>query len=188
MPGDLRGFSTPPQPSPCAQSRIRISCIGVEQLLAIDRVLGDRFLARRRDDPVDELLPERLLDARMRYRIDEHHAVLVEEALVVFDQDREIAAIPECEPGPAIGEDVRVHRRRSVERRTHALSRVAIPGALDFVDVDSGGLPQRELGHVRSAAIAARYEWRAGGLEFLQRDDDVLAAADLRRIALRADE
>jgi len=59
---------------------------------------------------------------------------------------------------------------------------------LAFVDVDSGGVPERELGHVRSAAIAARYEWRAGGLEFLQRDDDVLAAADLRRIALRADE
>ena len=41
---------------------------------------------------------------------------------------------------------------------------------------------------MRSAAIAARYEWRADGLKFLQRDDDVLAAADLRRIGLRADE
>src|SRR6266545_159353 len=168
--------------------RARVACIGIEQLFAVDRISGNRLLARRRDDPIDELLREPFLDARMHHRIDEHHAVLVEEAFVAFDQDRKIAAIPECEPGPATGEDVGAHRRRSVERRTHALPGVAIPGALGFVDVDTGGLPQRELGHVRPAAIAARYEWCAGGLEFLQRDDDVLAAAGFRRIGLRADE
>ena len=121
-------------------------------------------------------------------RIDEHHAVLVVEALVAFDEDREIAAVLEREPRAAVGEHVRVHRRRRVERRPHALAGVAIPRALRLLDVDAGHLPQVELGHVRAALVAARDERRLRRLDLLQRFDDVLAAGDLRGIALRPDQ
>ena len=50
------------------------------------------------------------------------------------------------------------------------------------------GFPQIEFGHVRAAAIAARHERRLRGLDFFQRREDVLAAGDLGRIVLRADE
>ena len=87
--------------------------------------------------------------------IHQHHAVLVEQALVAFHRDDELAAVLEGDPGAAIGEDVAVHRRRSIERRPHALPRVLVPGALVLGDVDAGELPQVEFGDMRAAAVAA---------------------------------
>src|SRR3982074_1467026 len=72
-----------------------LPCVGKKELLAIDLVLGYRFLAFGRDHPVDEHLAEILLDARMLVRVHQHHAVLIEQALVACDENRKIAAILE---------------------------------------------------------------------------------------------
>src|SRR6185437_16852603 len=42
--------------------------VRIKQLLAIDLVVGDRFLSFGRHQPVDELLPEVFLDVRMLFR------------------------------------------------------------------------------------------------------------------------
>src|SRR5262249_53068845 len=107
-------------PRSCAS----LVCIREEQLLAADLVTGDRLLSFWRDEPIDERLPEVLLDVRVLCRVDEHHAVLIEQPLVTLDEDLEVAAVLEREPCAAIGEDVRVHRRGGVERRSHSLADV----------------------------------------------------------------
>src|SRR5690349_15775334 len=116
----------------------------------------------------------------MLLRIHEHHTILVEEAFVAFDEYGEIAAVLEREPGTAIGENVRAHRRCSVQRGSHALPGIPIPGAFLFRDIDACRFPELELGDVRSAAIAARDERRSAILDLFQRSDDILRAADLR--------
>src|SRR5205085_5794833 len=62
-------------------SRIRAAGIRIKQLLAVDLVAGDRILALRRNQPVDELLSQPRLHGRMLLRIDQHHAVLIEQPL-----------------------------------------------------------------------------------------------------------
>src|SRR5438874_7048366 len=136
-----------------ARSCIRIRRVGIEELLAVDLVVGDRLLAGRRDDPVDELLAELALDVRVFLGIDQHHAVLIEQTPVAFDEHREIGPILEREPGAAIREDVGAHRSGGVERRSHALAGVAIPRTLRSTEVDSGGSPQFKLGDVRTAPV-----------------------------------
>src|SRR5215475_11627926 len=69
-----------------AASRPRYIGIGEEQFLPVDLVIRDRLLALGRDEPVDEGLAERLLYMRMLFGIDQHHAVLVEQALVAGDE------------------------------------------------------------------------------------------------------
>ncbi len=64
-----------------------VAGVGEEQLLAADLVVGDRLLPVARDQPVDEGLPLRDLHIGMLGRIDQHHAVLVEQPLVALDQD-----------------------------------------------------------------------------------------------------
>src|SRR5215470_1875291 len=130
--------------------------VRIEQLLPIDLVVGDSLLPRRRDKPVNKLLAKLLLDVWMLLRVDQNDPVLIEQPLVALDQDFEIAAVLEREPGAAIGEDVGVHRGRRVERRAHALSRVPIPRALALVEIDAGSLPQLEFGHVSAAAVTPR--------------------------------
>src|SRR5262245_31365205 len=100
----------------------------------------------------------------MLFGIDEHHTVLVEEALVALDQNRELAPVLEREPRAAIGEKIRIERRSGVERRAHALPGIAIPRPLRLVDLDARFLPQRELGHVGAALVAARNKRRLGSL------------------------
>src|SRR6266704_6366617 len=68
-----------------AASRPRRIGIGEEQFLPVDLVIRDRLLALGRDEPVDEGLAERLLYVRMLFGIDQHDAVLVEQALVAGD-------------------------------------------------------------------------------------------------------
>src|SRR5262249_36042524 len=91
-------------------SRARLIGIGEEELLTVDLVTSDRLLSLLRDKPIDERLPKVLLDVGMLVGVDEHHAVLIEQALVALDKDLEVAAILECEPSAPIGEDVGVHR------------------------------------------------------------------------------
>src|SRR5258708_2355312 len=82
--------------------------VGEEQLLAVDLVVGDRLLALGRDEPVDEGLAQLVLHVRMLCRIHQDDAVLVEQLVVAFDRDGEVAAVLEREPGAAIGERVGV--------------------------------------------------------------------------------
>ena len=157
-------------------------------MLAADAIVGDGLLAGGRDHPGDELLPGFLLDVGMLRRIHEHDAVLVEEAPVARHGDGEVLAVPEREPGAAVGEDVGVHRGGGVQRRPHARAGVAVPGALDPVEIDAGQLPQAQLGGVRAAAVAARDEGRPCRLDLLQRRGDVASARHSGRVVARPDE
>src|SRR5690348_1670590 len=111
-----------------AASRPRRIGIGEEQFLPVDLVVRDRLLALGREQPVDEGLAERLLYVRMLFGIDQHDAVLVEQALVAGDENVEIAAILERKPGAAVGEHVGVGGGRSIERSAHALADLLVPG------------------------------------------------------------
>src|SRR5229473_788234 len=115
-------------------SRARVVGVRKEQLPAVDLVVGDRLLARRRDEPVDEGLAELLLHLRMFLRVHQRDAVLVEQALVAGHQDGEIAAVLEREPGTAIGEHVGIGGGCHVERRAHALADLLVPAALLLAD------------------------------------------------------
>src|SRR5215467_1719076 len=171
-----------------AISRPRHIGIGEEQLLPVDLVVRDRLLAFGRDEPVDEGLAERLLDVRMLFGIDQHDAVLVEQALVAGDEDVEIAAVLERKPGAAVGEHIGVGRGRGVERRAHALADLLVPGTFLLADVDAGGLPEVEFGDMGARAVAARDEGRALGLDRLQSLGDVGHALDAGGVALRSDQ
>ena len=69
---------------PLPASGARVVGVRIEQLLAVDLVVGDLLLSFRRNQLVDELLAELLLHVRMLRRVDQHDAVLVEHALVAF--------------------------------------------------------------------------------------------------------
>ena len=103
------GGSPLPRYAPPIQNQSRLFSglgVGEEELLPADLVVGDRLLPLGRNEPVDELLAEFLLDVRMLGRVHQNHAVLVEQALVAFDQDGQIGAVLEVEPGAAVGEHV----------------------------------------------------------------------------------
>src|SRR3954467_5471207 len=155
--------------------------VGKEELLAVDLVVGNGALSFRRKDPVDECLPPFLLHVRVPFRIDEDDAVLVEQAPVALNGNRQVCPILKRKPGAAVGEDVRVHRGGGIECRPHALARVAIPRALILRDIDAGRLPELELGEVRAAAVAARDKGRLGLAYLLEGLDDVLGARHFRR-------
>ena len=121
-------------------------------------------------------------------RIDEHHAILVVEPPVAFDGDDEVTAVLEREPRAAIGQDVGVHRRRGVERRAHALARVAVPRTFLPSDVDACQAPDLELGEVRAAAIAPRDKRRPCLLYLPEGDGHVLRALHMSGVGLGADE
>ena len=81
--------------TPCVSLVSLLSGIGKEQLLAVDPVAGDRRLALRRDQPVDEGLSQFLPYRRMLLRVYQKDAILVEQPLVAFNDNVEIAAVPE---------------------------------------------------------------------------------------------
>src|SRR5215470_3994039 len=167
---------------------VRIVRVRIEQLLAVDLVIGDGLLSLRRNEPVDEGLTELLLYMRMPLGIYQHHAILIEKPLVALDRDREVAAVLERQPGAAIRQHIGVGCRRSVERRAHALPDRLVPGMPIHLDVDIGRLPEVELGDVRAGAITARDKRRALLLDGLERRNNVLAAADAGGIALWSDQ
>src|SRR4051812_38042500 len=119
--------------------------IGKEKLLPVDSIVGDRALALRGEDPVYERLSHGALYQRMPTRVDEDDAVLIEEPRISLEHDTEVAAILEGQPGPAIGQDVRVHPGGAIQRRPHPLPGVAIPRAFLRADVDPGRFPDFEL-------------------------------------------
>jgi len=137
----------------------------------------------RRNEPVDERLAELALDVRMPSRVHQHHAVLVEQARVAFDQDHQLAAVPEWQPGAAIGQDVGVHRRGGIERRAHAGAGFPVPGP--FRHADSGEPPYAQLSRMRAAAVGSRYERRLG-LENAHEGGGRVFPCRIGRIVLRA--
>src|SRR5450759_1758204 len=142
----------------CA-SRAVIVGVRVKQLLAVDLVVGDVLLPFRRDQVVDELLAELLLHVDMLGRVHQHHAILVEHALVAFDQDRKVALVLEMDPGAAVGQHVTVAGAGGIERRAHALADRFVPGAQILrrqvlLDVDAGRLPERQLGDRSGTHVA----------------------------------
>ena len=68
--------------------------------------------------------------------------ILVEHAFVTFDQDLQIALVPEMNPGATIGQRVSIAGAGGVERGTHALADRLVPGAFVLFDVDAGVLPE----------------------------------------------
>src|SRR5439155_19475820 len=168
-------------------SRLRPG-IREEQLLAVDAVRRERILALRRNQPIDELLPELAFDIWVLLRIHEHHAVLIEQSAITLDKKREIATIDKRQPRSAVDQNVRVHRRRDVERRTHAGPRVAIPRTFRFIEVDARILPVPQFRRVGAAAIAARDGRRFAGGNPTQCGENVLAAARPRGIVLRTNQ
>src|SRR5204862_5535675 len=59
-------------PPSTGASRVRAAGIRIKQLLAVDLVAGNDLLALRRDQPIDELLPQLFLHGRVLLRIDQH--------------------------------------------------------------------------------------------------------------------
>src|SRR4029453_3553477 len=84
--------------STLANSGPRLTRIREEQLLAVDPVGSDRVLSFGRDHPIHDKLTELLFDARVLVRVHQHHAVLVEQAFVAFDEQGEVAAVLEGQP------------------------------------------------------------------------------------------
>src|SRR6185503_8915715 len=150
-----RGTQPPACPKPAALaesgpwSSLYTTRVWKEQLLAADLVVGDRLLTLSRDHPVNKGQAHLHLDVRVLGRIDEDHAVLVEQALVALDRNDQFAAVLEREPRPPIRQRIRVHAGCGIQRRAHAGARIAVPGTLVPGDVDAGGFPyfeSRELG------------------------------------------
>src|SRR5260221_10214273 len=169
-------------------SRVRVVRVRIEQLLAVDLVIGDGVLSLRRNEPVDEGLTEFCLYMRMPLGIYQHHAILIEKSLVALDRDREVAAVLERQPSATIRQHVGVGYHRSIERRAHALPDRLVPGIPIHLDVDIGRLSEVELGDVRAGAITARDKRRTLLLDRLERRNDVLAAVDAGGITLRSDQ
>ena len=179
LPRELQAFSEGVQ-------SVRVG-VREEQRLAVDLVGGDGGLAVLGHQPAHELLAQLLLDLRMLGRVDQHHAVLVEQLLVALDHDAELPAVLEGEPGAAVAQHIAVDRGGDVQRRAHAAAAFAVAGRLRCGGVDAGLLPQAQLGGVRAAAVTARDEGLAAGRDLGQAGHDV-GAARAGRVGLGADQ
>ena len=102
-----------------------------EELLSTQAVGPDGLLPRIRENPIDEGLSRLRLHFGMLGRIDQDNAVLVEQAVIAFDEDLEVSLILKADPCPAIGHDISAHSDAGVERGAHARPRLAIPGPAD---------------------------------------------------------
>src|SRR3982750_2056416 len=88
-PGDAAAMSVigalyrKPANVPCYRPRASgfAARVREEELLSVNPVIRDDCLTARGQQPVDELLSEVRLDVRVLRRVDEHHAILVEQAL-----------------------------------------------------------------------------------------------------------
>ncbi len=99
-------------------------------MLAVDLIGGNGRLALGGHQPVDKALAEFLLYGGMFLRVHEDNAVLIEQALIAFYRDDEIAGVLERKPGAPVGNHIGLHRARRIESGTHALPDLAIPSAL----------------------------------------------------------
>src|SRR6185437_7423057 len=89
---------------------IGVVSVGIKELLAVDLISGDCGLSLRRNEPINETLAGFFFNRGMLFRVHQHHAVLIEQSLIAFDEDDEIAAILERQPCAAIGKHVGVRR------------------------------------------------------------------------------
>src|SRR5687767_8202395 len=183
LPGPMAGRRLPSTRS--VSPRYLLAGIREEKLLSADLIGSDGGLSLGGDQPVDERLALRLLYVRMLRRVDQHHAVLVEQAPVALDHDPELAAVLEREPGAAVGERIGVHPRRCIERRAHPRAGLAIPRSLGRDDVHARRLPQLDLREVCPAVVAARSERRLRVMNSLESKSNILSAGHLCRIRLR---
>src|ERR1700686_3827768 len=71
---------------------------------------------------------------------------------------------------------------------SHVPRSVRMYAFIDDAVLRAGPIPQIELRQVRSTLVAARDERRFCSFQFLECLPNILAATDLRRIALRADQ
>lgn len=125
---------------------------------------------------------------RVALRADEHDAVLVEKPRIALDEDAQVLAVAEAEPGAAIGQDVGLLRGGGVQRRAHALADLAVPLPAPRHGVHAGLPPQAQLRRMRAAAVAAADEGRARRGDAPQRLAGVADAGDARRVGVRADD
>src|SRR5262245_43582594 len=132
--------------------------VWIEQLLAIDFVVGNGLLALRRHQPINELLAEILLYVRMLDRIYQHDAVLVEQPFVALHHDGQIFLVIERNPGAAVRQHITVTDARHIECGLHSAFNRFVPRGAFFFDVNAGVLPKRESLEVSARVVAARYE------------------------------
>ncbi len=122
------------------------------------------------------------------FRIDQDHAVLVEQLGIAFDNDLQVAFVLEADPGRTVGQRVGAHAGGGVERGAHARTGGAVPVAAGGLDVDAGALPKLQLSLVRTRIIAARGERRLGRGNRLQGCGSILRARHFGRVACRTDD
>src|SRR5690625_4997555 len=161
----------------------RLLGVGIEELLAVELIGADGFLPFLGNQPVDEGLAFLRLDVLVTLRIHQDHAILVEEAVVSFDQDLQVAAVLEADPGAAISERVRGHLSRGVQGWTHPGAGFTIPasGRLDF-----RRLPDSHLRLVGAGIVTAGRKGTFTVGDSRESGNHVAAAADVSRVGLRA--
>src|SRR5215472_16938512 len=112
----------------------------MKQSLPGDRITGDRGLSLGRGQPACELSRGPLLRLGMCCRVQQDDVVTIEQARIAFDYDLQVALVPETQPGAAVRQGVSIHGSRSVQRRTHPATEIAIP-AVKQSRIETGGLP-----------------------------------------------
>src|SRR5699024_3440190 len=136
----------------------------------------------------DELLAGLRLDAGAVIRAHQDDAVGVVQIRVALDQNLEIAAVIEADPGAAVRQGVGVHGCGRVERRAHAGAGFAVPGAAGLERLDVGLAPQNHFLLVRAAVIATGYEHGFTFGDFGQRPGSLVHAANSGRVLFRTDD
>ncbi len=122
-------------------------------------------------------------------RIDQHHAVRIEQCLVALQHDGQVTAVLERQPGAAVAQGVGVQRRCGVERLSHSRADFAVPLAAACSDrVDSGLLPRAQLRGMRAALVPARNEQGLARSDPAQGLRQGLDLHDPGRIGLGPDE
>ena len=124
----------------------------------------------------------RRLHVRVHPRVDEDHPVLIEQPRVALDVNPEVPLVPERDPRGPVGEGVRTHAHRDIQRRAHPRAGLAIPAAARRSDVDLRLAPQLELLAVGARIVAARGERGAGAGDRHEARDRIVGAGDLGRV------
>src|SRR4029077_9081226 len=108
-----------------------------------------------------ELLTEFVLHVRMFGWVHQYHAILVEHALVAFNENLQVTPVLEVYPCGAVGQHIGVSGDRPLERSVHTLADRCVPRAPVVLDIDANVLvPDPEFGEMGARAIAPRYEGR----------------------------
>src|SRR4029078_6750889 len=113
---------------------------------------------------------------QMLLRVDQHDAVLIEQALIALHCDNKIAFIFEREPGSAVRQNIGIGRRSGIKRCAHALPYVFVPRTFLSRDVKTGKVPEIELCDVRAGAITSGNKRSLLFLDGFKGGNDVLGA------------